>query len=219
MKRRLALLLAIMMVLAFMLVGCNGNDETDSKTPTVSTAEAVVGTWEATVDITDAFVASLKSLDSLSDYLQFKDFELKMLIEIKDDKTYTISLDDKVTKASVDKIIDQMMDGMEAYITDELEANGINMSFEDYLAAQGMSKDDFENSMTRDMNLSTITDISASGTYTIDADRLTFTDDNSDTAVFEFKNGALEFVGESDAEGEVADMLTKILQDAIFKKQ
>ncbi len=232
MKKKLALLLALVMVLALVFVGCDSdkdkdNDDKDSNTKTTteaatttvppSTEELVVGKWTATVDFTDALVSSMGDMGDMADYFDFKDFELKFVYELKADKTYTIVMDEDVTEASADKLVDQMMDGMVDYMDDILAGSG--MTFEDVLASENMTMDDYKASLRDEMDLSDF-DISGEGTYTVDGNTIVLSEEGYDeTTTFTYADGALKFVSiDGEASDEELEMMNDTLKGSIFKK-
>ena len=230
MKKKLALLLALVMVLALVFVGCDkdkDNDDKDSNTKTTteaatttvppSTEELVVGKWSATVDFTDALVSSMGEMGDMADYFDFKDFELKFTYELKADKTYTIVMDEAVAEASMDKFVDQMMDGMVDYMDDMLAGSG--MTFEDVLASENMTMDDYKASLKDEMDLSAF-ELSGDGTYTVDGNTIVLSEDGYDeTTTFTYADGALKFVSiDGEATDEELEMMNEALKDLIFKK-
>ena len=221
MKKKLAFLLAIVMVLSLMFVGCGSEKDSDTKTTTkpLTTEEAVVGKWTATVDFTDVMVSGMGDMGDMAEYFEFKDFELKLVYELKADKTYTVALDEDVTVESADKLADQMMDGMEAYITDMLEASGVDMTFEEYLESQGMTADEYKATLRDEMDVSAL-DISGEGTYTVDGDTIVLSEEGYDeTTTFTYDDGKLEFVSiESGVSDEEVEMINEVLEGATFKK-
>lgn len=229
MKKKLALLLALVMVLALVFVGCDkdkDDDDKGSKTTTeaatttvpLSTEELVVGEWSATVDFTDVLVASMLG-SGMEDYFELKDFDLKVVYELKADKTYTIAMDEDTTEASAEKLADQMMDGMEAYMTDLLATSGVDMTFDEYLETQGMTADEYKESLKEEIMLSF--EIVGEGTYTVDDDTIVLSEDGYDeTTTFTYANGSLEFVSiESDeASAEEIEMMNDAFEGVTFKK-
>lgn len=227
MKKKLAFLLAIVMVLALVFVGCDkgnsGKDDTDTKTTTkpISTEEAVVGEWTATVDFTDALISSMGELGEMGDYFTFKDFDLKFIVELKADKTYTLSLDEDVTKESLETIVDQMMDGMEDYMNDMLEESGAEMTFEELLESEGMTMDEYRETLKEGFDIDEL-DLTSKGKYTVDGDKVVLSEDGADeTTTFTYDDGELVFedITSGDADDEAVEMMKDALDGATFKKK
>ena len=233
MKKKLALLLALVMVLVLALVGCGedkskDDDDKDSKTKTTteaatttvppSTEELVVGEWSAVIDLTDYIVENLGDMGDMADYFDFKDLDFKLVFELKADKTYVATIDEDAFNDTVDKLVDQMTDGIAAYYDDMLEAQG--MTFEDLLATEGMTIDDYKEAVKEEANAEDLLDsmyIEDDGTYTVDGDTIVLTSDmdSESTTTLEYKNGTLKI---TEVTGEGTDEVADLIENITFKK-
>ena len=220
MKKKLALLLALVMVLVLVFVGCDkgkDNKDDDAGETAASTEELVVGEWSAMVDMTDYIVENMGDMDDMTDYVDFKDLEFELIFELKDDKTYVATIDEDSLDDTMDKLLDQMVEGMAEYYDDLLEEEG--MTFEDLLEEEGMTIDDFEEALREELDAEDFfdsIDIVEDGTYTVDGDTIVLTTDSDSTTTFEYKNGTLKI---TEVTGEGADEFADLIENITFKKK
>lgn len=134
MKKRLAMILALVIVASLALVGCGkGNDK-----------EALIGSWSGDIDITDAvneqFMAGLgEDAEGLEG---FKDLKLVVSLEMREDDTYTLAMDEASGQAFIDSVKAQTKDIMMAYMEKMLADMGADMSVEEAMELSGISLDD-----------------------------------------------------------------------------
>jgi uncharacterized lipoprotein YehR (DUF1307 family) len=145
MKKFFALLLVVCLV--FALAGCGG-----SKSP--------AGTWQAKINLAE--VAG-DELAELKDYL--KDANVDLALEMREDKTYTLSMDGTALKPV-------LKDAFRAYLNDMLTQMG--MTAEDFESLSGQSIDAMIDEALEQMDTSELNK-SVNGTYTEDGGKVTLT--------------------------------------------
>ncbi|MGM9601245.1 MAG: hypothetical protein ACI3W5_06650 [Faecousia sp.] len=121
MKKLIALLLCLVMVMGLM-TACGGDS---------SSEKGIVGTWTATVKLSD--MEGMEDTEGMEEYFDFDKMSITVNLKFAKDGTYALSFDQK----SVDKLVDQMVAGMEKLIEDM--AKEMNMTTKDILDLYGAS--------------------------------------------------------------------------------
>lgn len=154
MKRNVSLLLVLGLIAALVLGGCGKKDDSKS----------LVGEWQATLEMVDLLNDSLAADPDMASYINIDSFALKMDLSLRDDGSFTMSLNEASVTDAVNGIKTPMKDGINAYMEDM--ASGMGMSVDDLLAAAGMDLDSMIDEMlSPEMILSSIGDASESGNY------------------------------------------------------
>lgn len=127
MKKTIALLLAVVMLLA--LSGC-GTKNAD-----------VTGTWRLRLELTEHVNQEVAaSGGDFADYLKLKDFYIDMIMDISADGSYTFAVDQEATNKTVDQVKSQLITGLTKHLEDmiatEVESAGITV--EDILSVYGV---------------------------------------------------------------------------------
>lgn len=138
--RKLAgILLAAVMLL--MLFGCSKSADDDQK--------KFVGTWKATVDMTDLANESMQlssGIDSqtFSDYFEVSKFEFVLIFTFREDGTYSMAADEAQLNKNNEAFMAEIKAGLISYFEDMLAEEGIEMSADEFVEAQaGMSMDQY----------------------------------------------------------------------------
>lgn len=154
MKRNVSLLLVVGLIAALVLGGCGKKDDSKS----------LVGEWQATLEMADLLKESLAADPNMASYIKIDSFALKMDLSLRDDGSFTMSLNEASVTDAVNGIKGPMKDGINAYMEDM--ASGMGMSVDDLMAAAGMDLDSMIDEMlSPDTILSSIGDASESGNY------------------------------------------------------
>lgn len=132
MKKLIALLMALAMVLCF--AACGTESEGGSEKTTI------VGEWEGAMDVTSALEEVMS--ESLGMDIEMKDLELVMLFDFDKDGSFTSEVDEK----SAQKLLDNMIDAVVDVLVEALEAEGVD------LEEQGMTKDSLREMMEEEMD-------------------------------------------------------------------
>lgn len=127
MKKVLALALSAALLVG-LLAGCGGK---------TSDRDRLVGKWSSTQDMTDFFNQGLAESD-LGEELQVDKLEVVLVLELKDDDTYTLALDEDALAATAESIRPQLKEGMISFLNQTYP--GVDV--EDVLAQLGMTMDE-----------------------------------------------------------------------------
>ncbi len=140
MKKRIAMILALVIVASLALVGCGkgGNDK-----------DALVGTWSGKVDITGIFNDEIMaSLGSDAEGLEgYKDLAMTINLDLKADDTYTMAMDEAGTTELMESIKAQTKDILLAYMEKMIKDMGVDMTVEEAMEAAGISVDELLDAM------------------------------------------------------------------------
>ncbi len=140
MKKRIAMILALVIVASLALVGCGkgGNDK-----------DALVGTWSGKVDITGIFNDEIMaSLGSDAEGLEgYKDLAMTINLDLKADDTYTMAMDEAGTTELMESIKAQTKDILLAYMEKMIKDMGVDMTVEEAMEAAGISVDELMDEM------------------------------------------------------------------------
>ena len=173
MKKIISLLLCVVLAVSMMAVlsGCGG------------AKEDITGKWEAEVNMAEAINQSVAGADaSMAEIINFKDFTLKIELELNKDGTYKMYCDEaSATKAFANLKVDfkdMMIDYLEKTISDA----GLEMSIDDMLALTGLNLDQLiEESFTDAILDEMISEMYSEGQYKAENGKF-YTSDDIDEA-------------------------------------
>lgn len=169
-----------------------------SNEPGASDQEKFVGTWRATVDLTDLMNESIQQglgEDDLSfsEYFQISKFDFVMVFTFRDDGTYSAIADEAQFNQSIQNILDEIKVGMRRYLEDMLAAEDPDLDLDDLLASEGLSIDSLiDENLPISMFDGIADSISVTGKWKIKNGRLYTTGnayseiDDSDYELYEF---------------------------------
>lgn len=170
MKKALFSLLSLALVLCMALTftACKAEDEEGKK-------DTIVGDWTTKVDLADAINANIPA--ESQQFVKVDKFELVMNVTFNEDGTFEKSLDEAALAEAVEDLKADILGDMKVYIEGILAQQGITMSFEDYLAASGVT----EESLMSSFSVDTITaGFESKGTYEIDEDKIYMLNDGEE---------------------------------------
>jgi len=163
MKKALFSLLSLALVLCMAL------------TFTACKEKTIVGDWTTKVDLADAINANIPA--ESQQFVKIDKFELVMNVTFNEDGTFEKSLDEDALAEAVEDLKADILGDMKVYIEGILAQQGITMSFEDYLAASGVT----EESLMSSFSVDTITaGFESKGTYEIDEDKIYMLNDGEE---------------------------------------
>lgn len=136
MKKLLALLLALVMILsmAFVLTGCDKDEDDDEEGG--SKKVTIIGKWEAEVDMTDAINEALAVSFGDSDvkeYITASSFKVTMVLEFTEDEL-TVSCTEDSVEDAMEQLVKDFKKGMKKYFEDLLNENNIDMTVDQFIA-------------------------------------------------------------------------------------
>lgn len=178
-----------------MLFGCGSSGESDQK--------KLVGTWKATVDMTELMNDSIQQGmgegdQVFNEYFQISKFDFVVIFTFRDDGTYSITTDEAHFNNSITTVIDELKIGMRRYLEDMLAAQGLDMSLDDLLAEEGTSLDAlFEESLPSSMFDSMADEFKVTGKWKAEKGKL-FTTENAGEDVSDSTYDLYEFISDNE---------------------
>lgn len=141
MKKTMAMLLCVLLAFSVMLTGC-ANEK-----------DALIGTWRGSVDLVQFLNEGLSSVDpELGEYLRVSEFKMVYNLTFNEDGTYTMGADRDAVREAFDAVMKEMEVGLTEYLEYILNAQGLDMSVEEFMALSGLSMDALmEEAFTEDM--------------------------------------------------------------------
>ncbi len=211
-KRILALLLALVMLVSCMaaLTACGKGKSGDEK--------LIVGDWNCKIDMTDFMNQYLAQEDAeMGEYIKINDFAVTLTWTFDDKGAVTVKADEAAITETLDGVVDDMVDGMSAYLTSMAEENG--MTLDQLLQASGMSLDDLANqlrdSMLSEMDFSSMNETGKyefkDGLLYIDGEGVEYKFDGNDTLNFTGGEGMDSLTGAMAESGLEVDILPLVL--------
>ena len=138
MKKIIALSLCL--ILALSLCACGG------------AKEDLTGKWNANINMADAFNAEIAAADpAMAEYMAVESFNLPLVLELKEDGTYTMSVDPAAMESTMTKLAEDMAAGLEAYFTAIFAEQGLEMDVNEALASMGMDLDTLVAELTAEL--------------------------------------------------------------------
>ncbi len=128
MKKIIALTLCL--ILAVSLCACGG------------AKEDLTGKWTTSINMAKVFNDEMAAADpAMAEYMALDSFEVPLVMELKEDGTYSMSVDPAAMEVSLGKLVDAMSAGLEAYFADIFAQQGLEMDVREALTAMGMDLD------------------------------------------------------------------------------
>ena len=205
MKKILAILLSVMLLLSLSACGKSGSEGGSEPT--------IIGTWKGNVD-----VGAL--LSSVMEGMAEEEILCQMIFTFRDDGTYTTSVDPESAEEALDEMVDAMVETLE-----QMYAAG-GSSLEEMLAEEGMTLEDMKEEYKEEMSVeSFLGGMVNEGYYKLIENKIHITESEVD-----LKNG--EFVGsyhvtlsgntltitDMESEGELASEMIPALFPIVLKK-
>lgn len=159
MKKTIAYLLCLTLVLGMMLCGCGGQD-------------TIIGTWTGEADLNETLNTSMEQA-GLGDYFNFTAFVLEMTVVFNEDGTYSMSVSEDSFTAACQAVAAELSSGMELYLTDLLEEQGLDMTVEEFLELSGISLEDLTSELLTEETLNEgLSTLNISGQYIAEEGKL-----------------------------------------------
>lgn len=200
MKKLLAILLAVVMVLG--LAACNSSGET-----------TIVGTWKGEMDMGAVLGALIQQEVD-------EEITLKMIFEFSPEGKLTTKMDEESAKKAVDAMVDVMID----MIRDMYAEEGGDLDAE--LAAEGMSVEDLKNQYREEMDLDDMFgDVSEEAYYKFENGKIYVADEKEDleegdydTCYIATLSGNKLTITDIETDGELASEALPGVFPLVFKK-
>lgn len=130
MKKSISLVISVLLILALMLslTGCGEQKK-------------FVGSWEATIDMTDFINQGIAEDEEMAEYLKIKEFELVMKMTFKDDGTYKAYIDEKELEKTFESAKEDFKEGMNKYFEDYIDSMGLGLTVDEVLKESGVDMD------------------------------------------------------------------------------
>lgn len=178
MKKRIALLLSFVLVLSLALCACGGEKK-----------ETLVGTWTSSFDMAEIYNQSLMDADpTMAEFLSVDSLLIPLVMTFNEDGTYSMTVDKAGMDESMNKLIDEMTVGLEAYFNDYFSSMGLEIDVNEALAASGMSMDQLVEEMKGEiMSEDMYADMESAGKYKAEDGKLYMSesvDEEPGTAVY-----------------------------------
>lgn len=192
-RKSLSLLacLSLMCTLLLMCSGCGNKDK-----------DALVGTWESTLDLTDMvneqMEAGMGNDQELMQYFTIKDFSIKLILTFNEDDTYKLAVDEAAMGQSLDNILADFKEGATRYFEDLIAQSGQEMTVDEALASMGFTMDDFMDELfSKEDMMSSLGEMESSGTFEAKSEMLYMTDeDGTGVEPYKLDGSTLTLTGE-----------------------
>ena len=179
MKKYIALLLCLVLTLSLCACGPKEN---------------LVGTWKTSVNMAEMLNTAMAEA-GMGDYVQVESFELPIIMELREDGTASLSVDAEGMAATADKLVEDMIPGLEKFLVDSVAAAGVELSLEEILAASGIaSMEEFAGQLKDEfLTAGAFDEVAAEMKYKAKDGKLYFSDDlESDVVLGEYNTYKLE---------------------------
>ncbi len=185
-KRLLSLLLALVMVISLvaMMSGCSKEDE-DSDDEGSSNVDdkknddqkqdstSLVGVWEGEVDMTDLINQEFAADPTMAKYLKVDRFAVILRFSFEEDGSFVMSVDEESVKKAFEDMKDPLATGLLNYLEALIKENGIDMSVDDLLKAQGTTKEEMIDEIMKEMDYKEmVEDTRWEGKWELDGNKL-----------------------------------------------
>ena len=192
--------LLVLIMLLSLLAGCGK-----------SGADAIVGTWESTVDMSKIINDFMEEDPDMAEYIHFEDFKMLFRYTFREDGTYEKTVDKAVLKESMKGVQATFAEGMRRYLEDSFEEMGFDGTVEDYMESLGLTMEELaEAAFGDDMVESMVSEITTQGNYRLKDGKL-YTSSGLDSEISEDSYETYELSGNKlvlkDYHGEIDEMI------------
>lgn len=130
MKRKIAMLLCLVIVLSVGLLGCSGG------------SDPLVGTWNGTMDLAELLNSALAADAEFGEYLQVSSFALAYNLVFEEDGTYSMTIDDAALDQEMERVKGDLESGLYAYLDDLIAEEGLTLTSDELLNMSGVSMEE-----------------------------------------------------------------------------
>lgn len=191
MKRGIAGLLCLVMVLSLVFAGCGADPKAE-----------LIGKWEGELDATEGIKELfLASAGDMGEYIELDRFVLKLTMEFREDGTCTMSIDPDALQAAFSSMVQSVGAGLTQYFEQLIEEKNLEMTVDEMLEASGMGTMDELLDMMLEQAMAEINseDLVQDGKYIVKNGTLFISDDMDaeykaeDASAYTVKDGKLTF--------------------------
>ena len=163
MKKIIALSVCLILVLS--LCACGAKED-------------LTGKWTSTINMAQAFNDEIAASDpAMAEYLKLETVSIPLVLELKEDGTYTMSVDPVGMEASMTKLAEDMVAGLESYFAAILAEQGLQMDVKEALAAMGIDLDALATELSAELtSQESFSTYNAEGNYKADNGKLHLTE-------------------------------------------
>jgi len=164
MKKIIALSLCL--ILALSLCACGG------------AKEDLTGKWTTNINMAKVFNDEMAAADpTMAEYMSLDTFDLPLVLELKADGTYTMTVDPAAMEESMGKLVQAMSTGLEAYFAAVFAEQGLEMDVHEALEAMGMDLDALVEELSAELTSEEMFDsFTTEGKYKAEKGRLYLTE-------------------------------------------
>lgn len=209
MKKRIALLLSLVLVLSALLCACG------------SEKDKLVGTWNTTIDMAESFNQELAADPEMAEYLSLESLEVGYTLTFSEDDTFALTVDTASMDAAAVTLAETMTEGMKKYFADAFAAEGIEMDVDAALAAMGMDLDALVDELMAEIfTEEAYAEMNVSGKYKVEGGKLYLSesvDEEPSTDAYNpytLDGSTLTLEAGTDADGEMAYLFPMVLTRA-----
>lgn len=180
MKKIIALSLCLVLVLS--LCACGAKED-------------LTGKWTTTINMAESYNAEMAAADpTMAEYMSLDSFNIPLVLELKADGTYTMAVDRDGMLTTATEAVAKIRSGMEAYFSEILAQQGIEMDVNEALAVMGISMDELMEELTAEMDFDSLYDsMGGEGNWKAADGRFFMTDSLDDAAgIGEYNTYVLE---------------------------
>ena len=212
MKKNMSIILSVLLVLALMLslTGCGEQKK-------------FVGSWEATIDLTDFINQGIAEDEEMAEYLEMEEFALVMKVTFKEDGTYKMYVDEKSAEKAFESAKKDFKQGMNEYFEDYIDSTGLGLTVDEVLESSGVDMDSLvEEAFGEELYNSLVKEMASEGKFEAKDGKLYLSDgldndiDEDEYDTYEISNNELKLI-ESFGDDE-EDSIERDLYPMTFKK-
>ena len=163
MKKIIALSLCL--ILALSLCACGAKED-------------LTGKWTTNINMAQVFNDEMAAADpTMAEYMAVETFNLPLVLELKEDGTYSMTVDPTAMEATMNKLVEDMTVGLEAYFAAIFAEQGLEMDVNEALAAMGMDLDSLVAELSAELTSEDVfAEFSSEGKYKAEKGKLYMTE-------------------------------------------
>lgn len=203
MKKNVSIILSVLVVLALMLslTGCGEQKK-------------FVGSWEATIDLTDFINQGIAEDEEMAEYLEMEEFALVMKVTFKEDGTYKMYVDEKSAEKAFESAKKDFKQGMNEYFEDYIDSMELGLTVDEVLESSGVDMDSLvEEAFGEELYNSLVKEMASEGNFEAKDGKLYLSDgldndiDEDEYDTYEISNNELKLIESfGDDAGDSEDM-------------